>query len=175
MQEVWRPVVGYEGLYEVSSLGAVRAPAKWTRTKGDSFYLREPRPIKAIKSRYWTVCLYKGGIKRTWLVHQLVAESFIGPRPFPHYVICHGKGGIDDNSVTNLRYDTQSGNLSDREAAGTLRIGSNHGMAVLNEDDVHYIRRQMAAGVSSATLARQFNVSRELPWKIYKRLLWRHI
>lgn len=175
MQEVWRSVVGYEGLYEVSDQGGVRAPAKWTKSKGESCYLRKPRILLQSKHRYWSVCLYRDAVKRTRLVHQLVVEAFIGPKPFANAVVCHGPGGVDDNSLTNLRYGTQTENLADREAMATVPRGESHGRAVLTAEQVLFIRTEMSRGVSSAVLAKQLGVSRELPWKIHKRLLWKHL
>lgn len=175
MQEVWRPVVGYEGLYEVSDLGRVRAPDKVTLTKGAGSYLRRGRLIAQSKGRYLSVCLYKQGRKSTKLVHLLVAEAFLGPRPSPHYVVCHGPGGQHDNSVCNLRYDTHTNNLADREACGTVPRGESHGRAVLTVEQVVLIRSEMGKGASSAALAKELGVSPDLPWKIHKRLLWKHL
>jgi hypothetical protein len=175
MNQVWKPVVGYEGLYEVSDQGEVRAPDKVTSTKGGGSYRRPGRSIAQSKGRYLSVCLYKDGRKSTKLVHLLVAEAFLGPRPSPHYVVCHGPGGQHDNSVGNLRYDTQTKNLADREAVGSVPRGESHGRAVLTADQVLFIRSEMSKGASSAALAREFGVSPDLPWKIYKRLLWKHL
>lgn len=53
-----------------------------------------------------------GGVK-TRMVHTLVAEAWIGPRPFRHDV-CHGPGGTADNCLSNLRYGTRSENEADK-------------------------------------------------------------
>lgn len=175
MQEVWRPVVGYEGLYEVSDTGQVRAPAKWTRGKADSHYLRPPRPIRQSKHRYWSVCLYRGGKKRTALVHLLVLEAFVGPRPSDKHVACHGEKGVDDNSVLNLRWDTQQANLADRHRDGTMTQGSAHGRAVLSEEQVRLIRRRVSQGEAQARVAKDFGVSASLVWRVVHNLLWTHV
>lgn len=171
MQEVWRPVAGYEGLYEVSSLGRVRACTLSKHRRKTS----KSRLMKASKHRYWSVCLRKNGRKKTLLVHKLVAEAFLGARPH-NLVICHGPGGVDDNSVTNLRYDTQAGNLADRAQDGTHRQrGSSHTRAKLNEEQVLQIRKLLRGGATQTELALQFGVSNSLIWRIDKRLLWAHI
>ena len=175
MNEVWKPVVGYEGLYEVSDRGGVRAPDKVTLTKGGGSYLRPGRTIAQSKGRYLSVCLYKNGRKRTKLVHQLVAEAFLGPRPSSCSVVCHGRAGQYDNSVGNLRYDSQAKNLADREVVGSVPRGESHGMAVLTTDQVLFIRSEMSKGASGAALARELGVSADLPWKIHRRLLWKHL
>jgi hypothetical protein len=90
-------------------------------------------------------------------------------------VICHGPGGVDDNRLANLRYGTQTENLADREALATVPRGESHGRAVLTREQVLFIRAEMNRGVSGSSLAKELGVSPDLPWKIYKRLLWKHI
>lgn len=110
--EEWRPVVGWEGQYEVSNLGRVRSLNRWipavNRYRG--------RALKGTPDRdgYLKVNLRNtlGGVK-TRMVHTLVAEAWIGPRPLRHDV-CHGPRGVTDNSPTNLRYDTRAGNEADK-------------------------------------------------------------
>jgi hypothetical protein len=174
MQELWRPVVGYEGLYEVSDLGNVRAPAKWTVGKAGSSYLRPARGLSKAKHRYWSVCLYKNGRKRTHAVHCLVLEAFVGGRPKGH-VACHGPAGVDDNSVQNLRWDTQVSNLADRHRDGTMLRGSTHGMALLTEVDVLQIRQRLDAGEVQRKVAAEYCVTPSLIWRIHKKLLWKHV
>ena len=99
-QENWLPVVGYEGLYEVSDLGRVRS-------------LRSGHLLKMATNRgYPRVGLNKDGNARAVRVHILVAAAFIGPRPDGQEV-CHANGVKTDNRVTNLRYDTHAENNRD--------------------------------------------------------------
>lgn len=121
-EERWLPVVGYEGLYEVSDLGRVKSLARYVRDRGGVRLVRE-RVLKS-KSQgfgYRTVMLCREGHRKTRTIHQLVLESFVGPRP-EGMVACHGDGDPANNRRSNLRWDTQSNNLYDAVRHGTNRL-----------------------------------------------------
>lgn len=121
--ETWRPVVGFEGWYEVSDLGRVRSvdrvvtmAGRWagalTRRAGR---VRKPR---LQSNGYLFVNLSREGNLTIQNVHQMVARAFLGPRP-PAHDVCHGNGDKTDNRLENLRYDTRSANNHDRVRHGT--------------------------------------------------------
>lgn len=118
MSEQWRPVVGYEGFYEVSDQGRVRSLDHYVqhgRWGGHHQRLIRGRVLKpGTVGEYRFVNLSRPGESKATVVRiqTLVVEAFIGPRPFGH-VICHTNGDGADNSVTNLRYDTFGNNNLD--------------------------------------------------------------
>ncbi|MFV8266502.1 NUMOD4 motif-containing HNH endonuclease [Mycolicibacterium peregrinum] len=116
-QEQWRPVIGFEGLYEVSDQGRVRSLGQFARGSHGSQRFVRGRVLRPAPSKtgHLTVALGRGG--GTKLVHALVAEAFIGPRP-AGMDVCHGNGVPSDNRVDNLRYGTRSENHFDRVAHG---------------------------------------------------------
>jgi hypothetical protein len=91
--ERWLPVVGWEGLFEVSSLGRV----KNART-GYIF-----RPTNAPYQRYQRVTLCGKGTKVQVSVSHLVLETFVGPCPDGMEVL-HGPAGSRVDRLTNLRW-----------------------------------------------------------------------
>lgn len=103
--ESWRPVVGYEGAYEVSDRGHVRSLPGGQR-KGIVL-----KPVPAGRG-YLTVQLCVEGIIRRFYIHHLVALAFIGARP-AGLDVCHGNGDFLDNRPANLRYATVSANNRD--------------------------------------------------------------
>lgn len=115
--ERWLPVVGYEGFYEVSDLGRARSLPRRT-AKG----LKGGRILKGSRaeSGHIAVMLSKHGSIRRRMVHQLVAEAFIGPRPLGQETR-HLNDVPDDNRLVNLVYGTRSEN-----AADALRNGRNY-------------------------------------------------
>ena len=117
--EEWRSVIGYEGLYEVSSLGRVRSLDRMTT--GSSRYAVKGKLLKlSIKpgTGYLSVGLTRDGRTKTWNVHRLVGDAFIGPRP-EGLVTCHADGDKTNNRAENLRYDTYGANLRDSVKHGT--------------------------------------------------------
>lgn len=69
------------------------------------------------------VSLRQDGIQSFRLVHQLVLEAFIGPRP-AGMMACHNDGNPANNRVENLRWDTQSSNIFDAIGQGTHTMSS---------------------------------------------------
>ena len=102
--ETWKDISGFKGLYEVSSLGRVR---------------REGRVLKPqnVSGGYLKVELWQIGECCSALVHRLVAESFLGPRPTGHEVD-HIDGNKRNNAFSNLEYVTRSENMQRAYALG---------------------------------------------------------
>lgn len=120
MTEVWLPVKGYEGIYEVSSLGRVRS---LTRRVDHRHYVttRQGQMLKPLLHQargYLRVSLNRDGSAKVRDIHLLVAEAFLGDRPDGFHV-CHNNGDSQDNRVSNLRYDTPSANNYDKRRHGT--------------------------------------------------------
>lgn len=126
MPELWRPVVGWEGLYEVSSYGKVRSldrtvrmPTRWgvETTRTISGRVLSPG---SDGHGYLQVNLSSDGRTRMKKCHILVAEAFISPRPVGMHVL-HWDDVKTHNHMTNLRYGTDSENRRDSIRNGTYR------------------------------------------------------
>ena len=101
MNEEWRDIKGYEGLYQVSNLGRVR-----------SFYNNKGKILKGTpdKDGYLRVALYKNGPKK-YGIHQLVAKMFI-PNPNNLPAINHKDENKQNNTTENLEWCTIAYNNS---------------------------------------------------------------
>lgn len=102
----WRPVVGHEGRYEVTYCGLVRSLSR----------AGTPRRILRGSSDadgYRRVTLARPGGQISRKVHVLVAEAFIGPKPWEGAEVCHADNSRTNNRVANLRWDTRAGNARD--------------------------------------------------------------
>lgn len=164
MENEWRDIPGYEGLYQVSSIGEVRGfkRGKWTPRK----LTRTKKP----KDRM-TVGLWKDDGLKVRLVHRLVLMAFVGPCP-DGMVACHKDGNPMNNAVGNLRWDTVQANHNDMIEHGTRARGSRHGVAKITEADVPGIRN---SPLSHKELAAQFGVSRSLIEYVRLRKTWKHV
>lgn len=125
-EEVWRPVVGWEGWYEVSSHGRVRSLDRERPnplTGGVSVHTGRVIRPRVNRGGYLQVNLHRPGHRKTRPVHRLVAEALI-PNPEGLPLVLHGLAGTRDNSVPNLRWGTTSDNMRDRIRDGTCRESS---------------------------------------------------
>ena len=105
--EIWRDIEGYEGKYQVSNEGRVKALA-W---KGNGIGCSQNEHILRQKDLrgYKRVGLSKEGVVKCYSVHRLVAKAFI-PNPNNYPVIDHINTIRDDNRVENLRWTTPKEN-----------------------------------------------------------------
>ena len=104
MNEIWKDVVGYEGLYKVSNLGNVYS---FKRNRLLSPYV----PAPGFNLKYHArVTLYKNGEKRIIFVHRLVADAFI-PNPNSCTIVNHKDGNKMNNCVDNFEWCTQKENV----------------------------------------------------------------
>ena len=107
--EEWKDVIGYEGLYVVSSKGKVKSLGKGNSTNT----LTKHQRILTQREKnngYLHVKLYKFGIRRYMLVHRLVAKSFLENR-LNKPEVNHKDGNKKNNNLENLEWSTTSENL----------------------------------------------------------------
>lgn len=119
MEELWKPVKDYEGLYEVSNLGNVRSIAHTTRVFRYGKPMDVFHPSKVLKPQershgYLAVCLYgKGGKNGRFTqtsVHRMVAEAFV-PNPRGCSEVNHIDEDKQNNRADNLEWCTRRENI----------------------------------------------------------------
>lgn len=112
LNEVWKPVKGFEGLYEVSNLGNVRSEDRYVMN-GNRCCLLKGKPKKAYlhSNGYLMADLFKNGQGTHYLIHRLVAEAFI-PNPKNLPCIDHINTIKTDNRVENLRWCSHKENMN---------------------------------------------------------------
>lgn len=170
MIESWRPVKGFEGVYEVSSHGRIRSlHARW-RT------IRMLQP-KLNGDGYPEVHLRFNGISRLRRVHRLVAEAFLGPAPKGKSQVNHLDLVKNNNHVSNLEYVSNDENMAHAAAAGLFR-GTSNAAARLTEDQVRQIRSEYIFGTpanGTRALARKFGMSQYAVHRVVSNRSWTHI
>jgi len=117
---MWKPVVGYEGTYEVSAeLQQVRSLDRVTshgrRIKGTTL------KVQTQDTGYKTVMLYKGQRGSTRSLHTIIAKAFIGPAPEGKPFVLHRDDDKANNTLSNLYYGTSAENCDDMVRNGTHR------------------------------------------------------
>ena len=101
MQEIWKPIIGYENLYEVSNFGNVRSIDHYSKNSFGTKTLYKGKLLKLhlAKNGYYTVMLCIDGITKTHYVHRLVALHFIeNSNPLEKTVVNH----LDENKLNNV-------------------------------------------------------------------------
>jgi hypothetical protein len=165
----WRPVRGWEGLYEVSDIGEVRSMRR-------SLVMTLGRTAKGYLTVGFSDLVH--GRQKTNRVHRLVAVAFI-PNPDNLPEVNHLDGVKDHNHVDNLEWTTPRGNhkhawglgLRTREHLPILR-GALSTSAVLTEAVVAEARAAHRAGASLKSLARRFGVHRRTITHAVRGLTW---
>lgn len=106
--EIWRPIKGYEGLYEVSNLGRVKSLAKYLGSKGGSLRPVKERILRQYLSNngYWLVKLSKDKVAKGYLVHRLVAFAFqdVCGEWFEGSQVNHKDENTKNAAATNLEF-----------------------------------------------------------------------
>lgn len=116
MIETWKPVVGYEGVYEISELGRIRRLRAAQGTRVGRMVRAYP---KWRRGGYLAVVLSRDGVSRRIALHKLVTASFIGPRP-PGLEVNHKNFNTHDASLANLEYVTHGENMQHAARGGRM-------------------------------------------------------
>lgn len=111
-KEIWKDIVGYEGLYQISNFGNVKSLRRYIQTRdGVLAYLREKiiRPSKDKNGYYFYVKLSNNGKQVKFYIHRLVATAFL-EKPEGKNYIDHINTDYLDNRAINLKWCTQKEN-----------------------------------------------------------------
>lgn len=171
--EEWRAIKGYEGLYEVSSLGRVRSLGRVLNylSRGVNVARRIPSRIMSqanSSNGYKQVTLCDGDRHTIFRVHRLVAIAFL-PNPSNYPEVNHKDEDKTNNSATNLEwcnhiYNSRYGNKPPR--------GEKNGMAKLSLMQVKDIRKRRRNGEPLKTIASDYGVSVNHVCNIAKGKRW---
>lgn len=136
------PVKGYEGVYEVNPLGSIRTPeGKTTYTERHGIRKWKQRTLKQKTDPrgYKRVTLWLNGKPKTWLVHRVVATTFIdNPHNYP--IVNHINGIKDDNRVENLEWCDSNHNVNHAFDSGLMNCNK----VILNTDGGQKLFRSMS-------------------------------
>ena len=174
--EVWKDIVGYEGLYQVSSFGRVKSLDKLIKGKSGSLV---PRKEKALRldidvDGYLIATLTKDNNSKKYKVHRLVAMNFI-PNSFKKSQVNHIDNVRNNNKVSNLKWGTPSENSKHMRMCDRQAKGDKIGNSKLNEEKVTKIRDLISKKIPYKAIAKKFSVYPGTIQKIRSRTTWKHI
>lgn len=161
--EIWKYIPGYENIYQVSNLGRVK-----------SFY-RKKKILKNINKKfdYKTVFLHKNKISKSYLVHRLVALTFL-PNKEKKPDVNHKDNNPSNNRVDNLEWCTEKENTAHAMRQNRMyhALGVKNGEAKLNEKQVVEIKK---SNEPSRVLAKKYGMEKTQILRIKKGVNWKHI
>lgn len=163
--ETWKPVIGYEGIYEISNTGLVKS---LSRNKHCGHEMSKPQitkerilTIRTDRLGYTRVKLSKNGVSKLLYLHRLIAKAFI-ENPKSSKEVNHIDGDKSNNEISNLEWCTRSENLKHAFKNGLKRAkkGEENNKAKLNVTEVKEIRKLYNTGkYTQVNIAKTFNVT----------------
>jgi hypothetical protein len=190
MTEIWKPIPGYEGFYEASSLGRIRSLDRDV-VQAKAFggvcvrHFKGKVLIPKTHGRYHQVNLAKSGVTRTVNLHSVICEAFHGPRPSPQHEAAHWDRDVANNAVDNLRWATKVENADDKQRHGTMMRGEGHAHAVFQDGQITEIlgrfsdltqgRTKKAPNGSIRKLAEEYGVTVSALENVIYGRSWKHM
>ena len=163
--EIWKPVKGFEGLYEVSNMGNVRSVDRYVMNGNRYCFLKgKPRKPYTNSKGYLITNLSKNGQVKTYFVHRLVAEAFI-PNPNDLPFIDHINTIRDDNRVENLKWCSYKENSNNPLTIEHIISRKNKSVYYIDEQGKRISFKSMTEaarkiGCSSSTITRALKKNR---------------
>lgn len=182
--EIWKPIIGYELLYEVSNFGRIKYPNKSIvrRRKNSSEKTSQFRKEKfsvgyTNKKGYLNIKLQDGSSLKSVRVHRLVAIHFI-PNPLNLPQVNHKDTNKKNNRVDNLEWCDNSHNIKHAYAHGLLsRKGERQNTCKIKEADVLEVREFYSQNPKALRkiYAEKLNITQTTICNIIHRKIWKHI
>lgn len=175
MNETWKPVVGFENVYEVSDQGRV----KRVKAGRGAVVGRILSMTRVNKKGYPTVFLHKheDGVqtRKAFTTHLVVASAFLHPKPSEKHQINHKDGVKTNNALDNLEWVTNDENMAHSWDNGLRHyFGENNHTAKLTESDVYEIIR-LKGQVRQRDIALRYGIGLNQIKAIHRGISWKHI
>jgi len=173
--ERWKPIVGFEGFYEVSNLGRVRSlPRNGTARNGNVL-----KPARDRHGYRRVLLVVNGGKRWNKKVAILVAQAFI-PNPQNKPTVDHRDFDRGNDCRRNLRWATRSEQSrfiveAGRAGAHIGAKGSKHHMRKIYSRDIADICALYQQGLSQVAIAKKYELSQSMIGNILRGKNWRHV
>lgn len=166
MKEIWKDIPEYEGLYQVSNLGRIK-----------SLRRNKLMSLNTGSIEYYQVKLTKNKVIRSYLLHRLVAITFI-PNPSNLKEINHKDSNKLNNYIDNLEWVTSKQNTKHSYDSGRKKPmrGELGPLAKINNAQVVEIRRLIKEGnLTQTKIGQMFGLKPSAISSIKKRQTWKDI
>ena len=183
--EIWKPITGFEGLYEVSSQGRVKSIKRRVKRKDNRTVTFGGLFLNAHPDHYGyrRVTLRRDGESHQQKVHRLVADAFLDApagrvgTETGCFCINHKNGNKLDNALENLEWVQVAENYAHAIKTGLLcNKGSKNGQSKLTETDAVKIRHDYDSGAQRhIDLANAYGVSRTAISNVISRRTFAHV
>ena len=174
MKEIWKDIEGYEGSYQISNYGRVKAlPRQIPGAYNNREFIKK---ITHDNYGYPIVGLSKNGRSKTFTVHRLVAKAFL-PNPHGLKEVNHKDENKENNCSENLEWCTTQYNLTYGHRLDCARGEKNH-LHKLTEEQIREIRKIYVKGdpeFGQSALGRKFGVAHGTIAWIVDGKSWKHI
>ena len=152
MQEIWKDIHNYEGLYQISNYGSVKSLERKVKNTKSSYRIVKEKILSCGKSSngYYYIILYKNQNKKIYRIHRLVAEAFI-PNPNNYSEVNHKDENKENNNVNNLEWCNHIYNI-------------NYGTSIKRKAEKH--QRQVIQYTKNNEIIKEYNSLKEASDKI---------
>lgn len=176
MNEEWRDIVGYEGLYQVSNLGRIkniRTPVCSDRGNDLTEICLVKPSLQKLKRNYfrYRVNLWKENKPKTFKVHRLVATAFI-LNPLNKPQVNHIDNNPLNNNVKNLEWCTILENMEHSKKQGRMNVGRKNGMNKFSEQTIQQI---LLSKENKSLLSKKYNISISYINSLKRGTNWKHL
>lgn len=170
--EIWKPVLGWEGLYEVSSEGRVRSLDRLIECKDGRLMRWRGKLLTPTVNRgrggHLSVHFRDRGRGERREVQGVVCGAFHGPKPGPGLVAAHWDGNPANNRAGNLRWTTQKENMADARRHGTLATRSNGRPDAYSSETLAAAVSRFSSGGGIRDVMREYGVSQRTAYRFRK-------
>ena len=155
--------------YMVSDFGNVYSAKKKCLRK------LKPFPVNRYGHLAVDLCGGKRGLRKVVLVHHLVLEAFIGPRPKGTEACHFPDRDPGNNKLENLRWDTPQRNAADKVKHGTQYSGENHPSAIHTNSKISRIKKDIRRGLRVCEIAKKYGIGQSTVCNIKAGRIWKSV